>query len=78
MIRPQVPSFVKEIAELDFLLKKLPDIIGTKDQLTNIFETIHQKLKQEEYYEKILDAVFDALDPLIPFNPYWYRSFRKQ
>jgi transcriptional regulator with GAF, ATPase, and Fis domain len=67
MIQPQVPSVVKEITELDQLLKKLPDMMNTKHQLASTFETIYQKLQQGEHYEEILDNVFDALDPLIPY-----------
>lgn len=67
MTQPQVPSVVNELSELDQLLKKVPAMLETKHQLDNTFETIHQKMNQGEYYEDILEAVFNALDPLIPF-----------
>lgn len=64
---PESLSIKREFLELSELLGKLPEFVQTKLQLTNIFDSIHQKMTQGLQSENILEYVFNTLDPIIPF-----------
>jgi transcriptional regulator with GAF, ATPase, and Fis domain len=62
-----VPALISELSDLDKILSKLPSLVQTKLQLAEVFESIHRKMNLGLEGEHILEAVFNALDPIIPF-----------
>ncbi len=62
-----VPSLISELSDLDTILRKLPNQVQTKLQLAEVFESIRRRMNLGFESEHILDAVFNALDPIIPF-----------
>ena len=57
-----------DLEEFEQIIKTLPQLVKLKLELSSFFKSIHEKMVQGQYFEDILDSVFNSLGALIPYD----------